>query len=107
MSGKDLLAVLAMIVPGLVLLAIIAATLVLSSDVVTAPSDAGFVHGSAGTEKVHEGHDAPMHAKPRIATQKLMRNPWEKPDYAKSSRAPDAAPCDSSVSDQNVPCFYW
>ena len=107
MSAKDLLAVLAMIVPSFLLIGVIAFTLAQPADVVTAPSAAVFVHASAGTEKVHEGHDASMRAKPQIATQKLMRDPWEKPVYAKSSAASYVAPCDSSMSDQKIPCFYW
>ena len=107
MNGKDLLAVLAMVVPGFLLIALIAFTLVPSADVMTALPDAEFVHAGAGAEKINEGRDASMHARPQIATQKLMRDPWEKPIYAKSSRAPEPAPCDSIVGGQKVTCFYW
>ena len=107
MSAKDLLAVLAMFVPSFLLIAIVAFTLIRSGDVATADPGAGFVHAGAGTEKAQEGHGASMRARPQIATQKLMRDPWEKPIYAKSSRAPYAAPCDLGMGDQQIPCFYW
>lgn len=107
MSGKELLAVLAMILPSCLLIAIVAFTLGLSADVATAPSGASYVYASAGTQKVHEGGDPSMHARSRIATQKLMRDPWEKPAYAMSSRAPEPLGCDSSISDQGTACFYW
>lgn len=107
MSGKDLLAVLAMVVPGFLLIALIAFTLIPSADVRTALPDAGFIPASAGTEKVNEKHGASMNAKPRIATQKLMRDPWEIPAYAMSSRAPEPLMCDSSMSYQKSTCFYW
>ena len=108
MSGKDLLAVLAMVVPGFLLIALIAFMLVPSANVMTALSDAGFVPASAGTEKVNEKHGASMNAKLRIATQKLMRDPWEKKSvYAMSSQTPEPVPCDSIMLDQKVACFYW
>ena len=107
MSGKDWLAVLAMILPSLLLIAIIAFTLGLSADVVTAPPGVRIVQASPGTEKARDGHNASMNARPRIATQKLMRDPWEKPVYAKSSRVSEPLSCDLSVSDQKAACFYW
>ena len=107
MSGKDLLAALAMILPSFLLIAIIAFTLGLSSDRVTAPPGAGFVQAGAGTEKAHPAHAASMYATPQIATQKLMRNPWEKPVYAKSSRVSEPVSCDSMTSGSKVTCFYW
>lgn len=90
MSGKDLLAVLAMIVPSLTLIAAIA-----------------FALGLSARENVHDGRDAPMLAKPHIATQKRMRDPWGKAVYAKTSSAPRVAQCDPSMSNQETPCFYW
>jgi hypothetical protein len=95
MSGKDLLAVLAMIVPSLTLIAAIA-----------------FAVGVSGTEKVREGQnaghdaglDAAKRAKAQTATQKLMREPWEKPVYAKTSSAPQ---CDPEKVKRDGRCLYW
>ena len=91
MSGKDLLA---MIVPSLILTAAIA-----------------FALGVSDSEKVSEGpdagQDASMRVKAQTATQKRMRDPWEKPVYAKTSSAPRAVRYDESRSNQETPYFYW
>ena len=107
MSGKDLLAVLAMILPSFLLIAIIAFTLGLPADRVTAPPGARLVQAGAVTEKAPPGQIASMYATPQIATQKLMRNPWEKPVYAKSSRGSEPVSCDSAASEPTATCFYW
>jgi len=107
MRGKHLLQVLAMAVPGLLLIVLMVFSLLPSADVMVAPPDAEFVFTSASMEK-SEGQDAPIRARPQIATQKRMRDPWEKPEYAKTSSAPRAEQrCDASVSNQEAPCFYW
>ena len=87
MSGKDLLAVLAIVVPTFLLIVTIAFTRVQPAEVATAPAGAGYGHASAGTEKIHEGRNDSKRAVPQIATQKLMRDPWEKAAYAKSKQA--------------------
>ena len=58
-------------------------------------------------ERAHVARDASLRASTRVATQKRMRDPWEKPAYAKSSRASEPVPCDPNASDQKVACFYY
>jgi hypothetical protein len=40
--------------------------------------------------------------RPRTATQKLMRNPWEKPDLNREAMASHY-----KVSNEALPYFYW
>ena len=88
MSGKDLRAVLAMIVPTLILIAAIA-----------------FAVGASSEEKGDKGNGASIRAKPQIATQKRMRDPWERQVYAKTSIAPRKAGCDARKGKHEAPCF--
>ena len=110
MHSKDLLQALAVAVPGLLLIVLMAFTLLPSADVMVAPPDAEFVFTRISMQQdkgKDEESDASMRAKPQIATQKLMRDPWEKSAYAKTSSAPRSERCDPSVSDEETPCFYW
>ena len=90
MSDKDLLAVAVMSIPTLILIAAIA-----------------FALGASSKEKADSGSDVSMHAKSQIATQKRMRDPWEKPVYAKTSSAPRAPQCDPEKIEQDGRCLYW
>lgn len=89
MSGKDLLAALAMIVPSLILIAAIALGL-----------------GLSGRKEADERQDASMRAKPQVATQKRMRAPWERPPYTKTSSAPRAPQCDPEKVERDGRCLY-
>jgi len=94
MNGKDLLAVLAMIIPSCLLIALIAFTLV-SPGVTDSPSGSAFARDDdrkapgplADTGNAHAMGVDPAGDEPRPATQKRMRNPWEKPSYAKNLKA--------------------
>ena len=94
MSGKDLLAVLAMIIPSCLLIALIAVTLV-SPGVTDSPSGSAFARDDdgkapgplAGSEHAHAMGADPAGNEPRSATQKRMRNPWEKPSYGRNLKA--------------------
>jgi len=83
MTGKDLLAVLAMILPGVLLTALIAMTLVPPSVMQPFPGS-GAKAGQPGERKTAV-REAPAGAMPHKATQKRMRNPWDRPAYAKSA----------------------
>lgn len=97
MSGKDLLAVLLMIFPGLIVIALVSFSLVQRPDVATGSKSAS-----------HATQPGERSAKvARTVTQKRLRDPWERPVYAKTSNAPRAAQCDASMSNQETPCFYW
>ena len=88
MTGKDLLAVLAMIVPGILLTALMAFTLVPPSIMQPFPGSGakrGDSHMQPGTQKSLALRQDSAVAEPAMATQKRMRNPWEKPPYAKSA----------------------
>jgi len=76
MSGKDLLAVLVMIAPGFLLISLIAISLVPPANFVEARPASGV-----------ERNNANKNAHSQTATQKRMRDPWEKPVYAKTSSA--------------------
>lgn len=94
MSGKDLLAVLAMIIPSCLLIALIAVTLV-SPAVTDSPSGSAFARDGdrkapgplAGSGNAHATGIDPAGDESRSATQKRMRNPWEKPSYGKNLKA--------------------
>jgi hypothetical protein len=91
MSGKDLLAVLAMIVPSLTLIAAIAFGIGLST----------------AENAVKKGPDPSTRDKQQIATQKRMRDPWEARDLTKSASAPVDDYCDASLSNGKFSCSYW
>ena len=74
MNGKDLLAVLVMIVPTFLLIALIVLTLVPASAV--APT--------TGAAPVRE---ASANAEPPMATQKRMRDPWKNLPNARTLKA--------------------
>ena len=78
---------LAIVVPTFLLIVTIAFTLVQPAEVAIAPSGAGYLRASAGKENAHDGRNDSKRAVPQIATQKLMRDPWEKAAYAKSKQA--------------------
>jgi len=71
MNFRDLLAVLAMIGPAVLLVAAVAFGRVLSPDAPSAPPQ-------TQAQKAAQP--------PYPATQKQMRNPWEKPPYAKTAK---------------------
>jgi hypothetical protein len=94
MNGKDLLAMLVMIVPGLLLIAMIAFSLVPASMTQPLPGS-GLVRDDSRkeldskprTEKAHAMREVSVRSAAGPATQKRMRNPWEKLSYAKNMKA--------------------
>ena len=74
MSGKDLLAVLVMIAPSFLLIALIAISTVPPANFVEARPASG-----------QEGNHARKTEHAQAATQKRMHDPWKKPDYAKTA----------------------
>lgn len=94
MSGKDLLALLLMIFPGFLVMALVTFALVQHSDVA----------GSKATREVKQAGEGTAKAV-RTVTQKRLRDPWEKPDYAKTSSATRAGGCDASGGNHEAPCF--
>ena len=91
MSGKDLLAVLAMIVPSLALVAAIA-----------------FGVGLSTAETADKKAPEPSaRDKQQSATQKRMRDPWESRVHTKSASAPVDVYCDPSLSKGKFSCSYW
>jgi len=91
MTGKDLLAVLAMIAPGILLIALIAITLVPPSVMQPFPGSGGLSKGSRAQPPVAPKTlvlpEEPTGAGLPVATQKRLRNPWEPLPYAKSAKA--------------------
>jgi hypothetical protein len=91
MNGKDLLAVVLMIVPGLLLIALIALTLVPASVMQPFPSSKS-AHAAAGkeadrqpaAEKTRTTSVVLARTAPGTATQKRMRDPWARDSYAKA-----------------------
>jgi len=75
MSGKDLLAVLVMIAPSFLLIALIAISTVPSANFVEARP----ASGQEGNNHARKTEHA------QAATQKRMHDPWKKPDYAKTA----------------------
>ena len=90
MNGKDLLAVLAMIVPGILLAVLIAFSLVPSSVMQPFPGSGAQRGDFRAPPEARRTLALPEFATggvPDMATQKRMRNPWEKLPYAKSAKA--------------------
>jgi hypothetical protein len=57
-------------------------------------------------EKVKQVQGTPQ--RPRVATQKLMRYPWERlPGKKKALAAKEVAKPASGVSKEELPYFYW
>jgi hypothetical protein len=86
LSGKDLLAVLAMIVPGILLAALIAFSLVPSSVMQPFPGSGvlrGDYRAQPEARRTLALREVWTGSAPKMATQKRMRNPWERPAYAK------------------------
>jgi hypothetical protein len=96
MNGKELLALLLMIIPSFLAIALVGFTLVRYSDVATGPTAARFV--ATASERA---------AKARSATQKRMRDPWAARDHTKSASASTDEYCDSSLSSGKFSCYYW
>lgn len=87
MNGKDLLAVLAMIVPGVLLTALIAFALVPASVMQPFPGG-GEPRGKgpgarSGAENTQAMRVTLVQPEPGTATQKRMSDPWARPAYAK------------------------
>jgi len=90
MNGKDLLAVLAMILPGVLLTFLIAFALVPTSVTQPFPGSGG-QRGDSRTEPdrrsaADKGQAMPIFGAktaPGTATQKKMRDPWARTSYAK------------------------
>jgi len=100
MSGKDLLAVLAMISPTFLLLAALIALSVVSSHS-TVRDRAG--EGEAerrNANKAPAGHEVVLPCRPMLATQKLMLNPWERGRAVKDAGASEMSRCNPSESDR-------
>jgi len=74
MSGKDLLAVLVMIAPCFLLIALIAISMLPPANFVEARPAPG-----------QEGSNARKDEHAQAATQKRMHDPWKKPDYARTA----------------------
>lgn len=56
----------------------------------------------AGVAKTQGARTSPAPSRPKIATQKLMRDPWEKPVLKTEVQAQRSA-----VSNEERPYFYW
>lgn len=90
MNGKDLLAALLMVVPGIVLIALMAFTLVPASVLQPFPGS-GVVRddvrkapdAQSGVEKSQAIREVSARAIPAKETQKRMRDPLASPSYAK------------------------
>ena len=95
MSGKDLLAVLLMIFPGLLVITLVTFALVQYSGVAAGPKAAR--DGTQAGERTAKAV--------RMVTQKRLRDPWERPVYAKTSSAPQSAGCDARGGNPEAPCF--
>jgi len=98
MSGKELLALVLMIFPSVFATALVSFTLIQYSEVAPPPKAA---------RHVAQAPQQPASAV-RTATQKRMRDAWDKAVYAKtSSGAPRASRCDPDTGREDLLCFYW
>ena len=112
MSGKDLLAMLVMIVPSFLLIALIAITLLPPADIATKPQGTGFgrdnankeAHARTGATKARAVGRASGRARQGIAAEDMIRDFWGRP-YCTSCVQVSAARCNSSAHDDERPCF--
>ena len=113
MSGKDLLAMLVMIVPSFLLIALIAITLLPHADIATAPQGTGFgrdnankeAHARTGATKARAVGRASGRARQGIATEDMIRDFWGRPYCASCVQVSETARCNSSAHDDERSCF--
>lgn len=113
MSGKDVLAVLAMTVPSFLLIALIGITLLPPANIVAVPPGTGFernnankdAHAQTATKKGRLVGDAPAQAKRGIATQDMIRDFWGRPYCASCVQVSETARCNSSAHGDERACF--
>lgn len=94
MNGKDLLAVLVMIVPSLLLIALIAVTLAPNSEVAPPPGNT-FARNAGETERgalhragnAHAMGEASPGQGPQLKTQKGTGDPWKQFSDARDLKA--------------------
>ncbi len=113
MSAKDLLAAMAMILPSLILIVLIAIALLPPARLAAPPPGAGFERNSAGKDVYArtgmKGHraagDASARAGREIATQDMIRDFWGRPYCASCAQVMETARCNSSARDDDRSCF--
>ena len=109
MSGRDLLAVLAMSLPSFLLIALIAISSLAPPNFVATPQ--GTVPGrntvgkKADQKKDRAAGNAPATGKQPVTTQDLIRDFWGRPYCASCVQVSEPAHCNSSVRGDERSCF--
>jgi len=97
MNGRELLALLLMILPSVLATALVTFTLVQYT---------GVAPGLKAERQAIQAAARPASAS-RPVTQKRMRDPWQKASYDKTSSAPVLSRCDPEWGSRVAECYYW
>jgi len=111
MSGKDLLAVLVMIAPGLLLIVLIAISLLPPANFVEEGLGSGYVPNNPrkdagsqnGAGKAQVAGDPSARARRDVAPQDMISDFWGRPYCASCVQVSQPARCNSSAQDDG-PC---
>jgi len=112
MNGKDLLAVLVMILPSLLLIGLIAISLIPPADIAAAPPGAALErnnadkvsHVQSGAKTARAAGGASARARRDATTQDMIGDFWGRPHCANCVRESESARCNSSAHDDGISC---
>ena len=109
MSGKDLLAVLAMISPSFLLIALIAISSLAPPNFVATPQgtipDRNNVGKKADPKKDRVAGNAPATGRQPVTHKDMIRDFWGRPYCASCVQVSEPARCNSSVRADERSCF--
>ena len=112
MGDKDLLALLAMIVPSVILIVLVALSLLAPANTVTGPpvAESGRniaskdAHAQTGEKITRVAGDASARTRRGIATEDMIRDFWGRPYCASCVQVSETARCNSSIHDDERSC---